>query len=347
MSEMKPKPRIVVLAGAGASKAVSSSHFPTTVEFFERLPDSVQADKYFQFVLSYVQNLRNESAIDIEIILWEMQKLLNFYSQINEEPSIIKNAVHGNLIASVNQGWNSGQLADGSRLLFDSIQNSLGLINEQVYDLYGRDPEPEELSDNWELLISKLIDNDFHTDIFTTNYDLVIENAFQNLYGNDLMFKYSGASGRVQRFINLNQWQEDSNRKLGLLTKLHGSLNWKKSGDKIAIGDSVFTGSHSKHAIIYPGFKGQSNAAFFEPFHSYFSRSISLADHFVVIGFAFRDEYLNQIIRSSLSSKAKITIIDTNDSIKFPDGRSGDLLYSGFGRKSVNHFIDSIEMELD
>lgn len=207
MSEAMPKPRIVVLAGAGASKAVSPSHFPTTVEFFERLPDSVTADKYFQFVLSYVQNLQNESTIDIEIILWEMQKLLNFFTQINEDPSIIKSAVHGNLIASLNHGWNYGQLADGSRLLLNNIQNSLGLINEQVYELYGRDPDPEELSDNWIPLISKLIDNDFHTDIFTTNYDLVIENALQNLYGNDFMFKYSGATGRVQRFINLSQWQ--------------------------------------------------------------------------------------------------------------------------------------------
>jgi hypothetical protein len=342
LAERKKQTRVVVLAGAGASKAVQPEKFPTTVEFFKRLPPPVVSDGYFQFVLGFLQAQRGDAVIDIEVVLWELQKLIEFFQQVSDKSSIVGSAIATNLMKTVNAGWNFGHLGNGGPQLTRYLENTIGLVNQQVYELYSYDPEPNELKNNWSPLIYRLLEFGAHLDIFTTNYDLVIENALQELDGDEFMFKYSGATGRVQKFLNLGQWQEDASRSGGLLTKLHGSLNWKVSGDRIAIGDSAFTGTHAKHAIIYPGFKGRSNAAFFEPFHDYFSRMLASADHVLIVGFAFRDEYISQILRTSLAPAATVTVVDPEKSVKFPTNRKVNRIGKGFDRESVNAFLSTV-----
>jgi hypothetical protein len=334
--------RVVILAGAGASKAVAQDSYPTTVEFFERLPQNVISDGYFQFVLDFIKEQRSTNVVDIEIVLWELQKLIEFFNQVTDESSIVGRAISHSLLRRISQNWNFGQLADGAPRLSKELQKTIGLINQQVYDLYSSDPEPIELKNNWSPLVYRLIEFGARLDIFTTNYDLVIENALQELDGDEFMYNYSGAKGRVQRFLDLTQWQEDAKRTGGLLTKLHGSLNWKFNGDRIAIGDSGFTGIHAKHAIIYPGFKGRSNAAFFEPFHDYFSRMLAVADHVLIVGFAFRDEYITQLLRTSLAPSAKLTVIDPQKSVKYPINRPVNRIVGGFDRESVNAFLGTV-----
>lgn len=334
-----------MLAGAGASKAVQPESYPTTVEFFERLPQPVIADQFFQFALSFIKEQRPDEIIDIEVVLWELQKLVEFFERINDGSSIISRAISHNVIGRVSSGWNFGQLQNGSPRLAQDLQTTIGLVNQQVYDLYSQDPEPAELAQNWSPLIHGLLEYGARLDIFTTNYDLVVENALKELNGDDFMYSYSGAAGRVQRFLDLKQWQEDAERPGGLLTKLHGSLNWKVSGQRIAIGDSGFTGTHAKHAIIYPGFKGRSNATFFEPFHDYFSRMLASADHVLIVGFAFRDEYIAQILRTSLAAATKVTILNPDKSVQFPANRKVNRVVAGFDRRAVDQFITSVRAE--
>lgn len=223
-----------------------------------------------------------------------------------------------------------------------ALKRTTGLINQQVYDLYGNDPAEDELTGNWIPLLKPLFDRDIRLDLFTTNYDLVIENALQIIGGDDFLYSYLGAPGRIQRYIDLKQWQEDTDRAQGLLTKLHGSLNWKQRRDQIAIGDILFTGDHSRHAIIYPGFKGSSNAIFFTPFHDYFSRMLAQADHVLIIGFAFRDEAINSALRTSIPAGATITVMDPNDKLRFPGRRKVQRLTQGFDARTVASFLSAV-----
>src|SRR5947208_1057565 len=48
-------PMILVLAGAGASKAVDPKQYPSTVEFFESLPQDVQQEKVFKLAVEYLK----------------------------------------------------------------------------------------------------------------------------------------------------------------------------------------------------------------------------------------------------------------------------------------------------
>lgn len=342
VAEKTRQQRVVVLAGAGASKAVQPKKFPTTLEFFERLPQSVLSDQYFQFVLGFLKTQRGDDVIDIELVLWELQKLIEFFQQVNDGSSVIGRAITTNLMSSAHGGWGFGQLLDGSPQLTKNLARTIGLINQQVYDFYSYDPEPTELKDNWSLLIERVLKLGARLDIFTTNYDLVVENALQAFDGDNFMYRYCGVKGRVQRFLDLTQWQEDADRSSGLLTKLHGSLNWKINNENIAISDSGFTGTHAKHAIIYPGFKGRSNAAFFEPFHDYFSRMLAAANHVLIVGFAFRDEYISQILRASLAPDATLTVVDPSKAVKFPVARKLNRLTAGFDRTTVGAFLASI-----
>jgi hypothetical protein len=94
----------------------------------------------------------------------------------------------------------------------------------------------------------------------------------------------------------------------GLLTKLHGSVNWLKEDDNIIFAGTGFKG-HQHHAVIYPGFKGAPREDPFSLFHSYFEAAIQRAELIVVIGFAFRDEHINACFERNVGTKI-IHVID-------------------------------------
>jgi hypothetical protein len=340
MASTEYRPRVVIFAGAGASRALQDSQFPTTVEFFEALPPSITTDAHFSFFESFVRSSKNDDTIDIEEILLELQRLLSFLQAANDNQSIIGRAVANNLLARVQNGWGFGQLHGGGTRLAEQLGQLQGRINAQVYQLYSKEPTDSELDQTWNPLLSHLIDKS-HLDIFTTNYDLVVENSIQSVRSEKTMYEYLGAIGRAQKSLDLKQWREDSGRSVGLLTKLHGSLNWKFSGEQIVLGDWVFTGDHAKQAIIYPGFKGESQALFFDPFHEYLSRTLARADHVLIIGFAFRDDAINQIFRTSLSADANITIMDPNKSLTLPTRRKVNRV-GGFDASSVAAFLKAL-----
>lgn len=106
----------------------------------------------------------------------------------------------------------------------------------------------------------------------------------------------------------------------GLLTKLHGSINWQwgQGGERIFVGAPIWTGNHDNHAIIYPGFKGESQSPFFAPMHSYFAQRLAKAHLVIFVGFAFRDEYINRLISENIEANAKIAVIDPCERINFP-----------------------------
>jgi SIR2-like protein len=340
MTLPQDRPHVVIFAGAGASKALPDTDFPTTVEFFESLPDSIRADSFFSFVEEFLRGVKTSPTIDIEEVLLELQKLISFLRSANDNDTIVGRAVSSNLIARISGGFNFGQLYGGGMNLAQQLETLQGLINAQVYRLYSKEPTDRELGQTWNPLINRLLKSTY-LDIFTTNYDLVIESSIQSLESEKSMYQYLGATGRTQRRLDLGQWSEDANRSTGLLTKLHGSLNWKLDNDNIVLGDWVFTGDHAKQAIIYPGFKGESNALFFGPFHDYLTRTLAKAEHVLVIGFAFRDDTINQIFRTSLNPASTITVMDTNPGLKAPTRRKPKRL-DGFGISTVEAFLKSI-----
>lgn len=60
---------ILIFAGAGASKAVDPTTYPTTVEFFEKLPDNIKSNSIFKNLEGYLRQGKPKGAsIDVEEI---------------------------------------------------------------------------------------------------------------------------------------------------------------------------------------------------------------------------------------------------------------------------------------
>ena len=65
--------------------------------------------------------------------------------------------------------------------------------------------------------------------------------------------------------------------------------------------------------VIYPGEKLKPETDPFKKLHEFFVEEVNSTDFLIFIGFAFRDEYLNTVIREA-SSKPKIIIISPHAS---------------------------------
>lgn len=309
-----------MFAGAGASKAVNPKKFPTTVEFFDLIPEKIQGNEYFQIATQYLKTVQGVNVIDIEMVLWSLQQLREDFSSISAVRSITGYAFATDFVNQVVSGGNVGHIQQISTTIVAQVDALMGQINGLVYNLYNYEPSKTELESNWLSLISNLEGSGDSLEIVTTNYDIAIETALDILNGPVTAREWRGISGRIRHRLNLDAWigkREHSGR----LTKLHGSLDWKRDGDDIYVGDSVFTGDHKKQVIIYPGFKGGDFDNQFSALHNYFSDVLYESTVVVFIGFAFRDEYINNIIRSALNPQSQVYIINPDTSIKFPTSR--------------------------
>lgn len=334
------KQRIMLFAGAGASKAVDSVSYPTTIEFFERLPDEIRSDPQFIFVERFLRQGTDDKIIDVEEVLWGLQTLLDLCRSVQIGKTLVGHALFSNRLANLADGrWTHGNLGEAADQLSYQFSNIISKINAVVYDLYGEAPNLKDIRDNWIKLLKPLFVDEVQLDIFTTNYDIIIETAVESIIGGQSS-SYFGLKGGRHKTLDIEKWSSGSEGDSGLLTKLHGSLDWKVKNDRIYAGDPVFTGDHEKQGIIYPGFKGASNRIFFKPFHDYLGRCLSNADLVVFIGFAFRDEYINESIRNNISSDAKVVVLNPDQAAQFPYRRlKAKHLARGFDASTANELV--------
>jgi hypothetical protein len=332
--------RLLIFAGAGASTAVNPAQFPTTRGFFAQLPPEITSNDLFRWVKDFLQAGDSERAIDIEQILWELQQLRDFAESAQAGEGIVGHSFRGGGIAALILGPghtlpNFGVVISKTVVQCNSLIDD---INAIVYDLYNHEPTPDELEGNWSHLLGELRKAKIQADFFTTNYDVVIETAASLDQAIDLDH-FQGVTGRVSKKLNLEQWS-DTQGDQTLLTKLHGSINWQSRNKCIHVGASVFTGNHSNHAIIYPGFKGKSEAIFFPPMHSYLGDRLETADALLFIGFAFRDEYVTRLLGERVGQNTNIFIINPDASVKYPIARRRPTyIHQGFDKNSINKVI--------
>ncbi len=309
---------IIVFAGAGASKAVNPKNYPTTVEFFDRLPGSFNEDQLFGQIISFLRK-SNENGVgkvvDIEQVLWELNLLKQFCESTYDPNDIISWLLEPNRFNSILgiETSSTTNVHNAIRKLSGWVNELQDTINEQVYRLYGTEPDKSELANNWQPLLHELAKIDPEIEIFTTNYDVILENALE-IYSEDRKNNKHlielGKRRRVHKIIDLDAWRTRPQRPYIRLTKLHGSVDWvNRNDDTIWCSVPKFTGNHDDHIIIYPGFKGTPNEEPFYTFHSHLAETLKQSNSIVFIGFAFRDEYINALL-SGTHPAAHVAIID-------------------------------------
>ena len=341
---MSKKPRVLVFAGAGASYAVSSEKYPTTVGFVDRLPADLKDHRLIAHLSRNFEQKFGDKTPDVEKILWCLDELYSYLSSAFEPSHPASWLIPNNSLPALvdhPNGSVSGYaaVAKTGRRVVGELRSR---INSCIYEIYGNQPDKSETHENWGALLPELLELGYWVDLVTTNYDLVIESTIDDL---ELDIGYGQRRGAVTR-LDLNVWKsiirdESLPKSSGLVTKLHGSLNWERDGQAIAFSGVQFKSDHRHHAAIYPGFKGVPTDSPFDLFHDYFERALQSCEVVLFIGFAFRDEYINDLIRRA-PSRQRYIVIDPSSLDKLPAAISGRVhhITRGFDRSACSEVVE-------
>ena len=172
---------------------------------------------------------------------------------------------------------------------------------------------------------SKWISNasrDFPVEIFTTNYDYLLELALEKQH----IPYFDGFVGSYEAFF-CPEWIEDDLpvKNWVKLWKLHGSLGWDQNKHKEIIRTSGETGK----AMIYPSYLKYDHSKK-QPYLSYMdrlSRFLRQEDSVLfVCGYSFGDQHINEIIITSLGrSRSSHVFVLKSGELKEEDSLSKEI----------------------
>ncbi len=154
------------------------------------------------------------------------------------------------------------------------------------------------------------IDRERPVEIFTTNYDLLIEQAFE-----DLSIPYfDGFVGSRQSFFDLRAIEENLIPKHWTrLWKIHGSINWFQKENKEVFRSSKTSEINASH-LIYPSHLKyeQSRKMPYLALIDQLNRFIRQPNSLLILsGYSFNDEHLNDTILSALKANPNSMVIAT------------------------------------
>lgn len=157
-------------------------------------------------------------------------------------------------------------------------------------------------------------------EVFTTNYDLLLETAFDT----ESVLYFDGFSGVIRAPFRIElvdpgqvQVREEIPNFFTRLWKLHGSVNWVWDGSNVRrLGAAA---AHADVAAIYPSQAkyDQSRRYPFVVLQDRFRRALNVPESVVIIsGYAFGDQHLNEMIFDAAARRERSeTIVFSYDPI--------------------------------
>lgn len=161
---------------------------------------------------------------------------------------------------------------------------------------------------------------DFSKEIFTSNYDLIFEKSLEETqipYFDGFVGSYEPffLPENVERFVDTN----DITKSWIRLWKIHGSLSWfwKKDNEKnsfrvVRLGKIDNIEKDGNEVVIYPS-KEKYDSSRKQPFISYFDRLKTFLTNgellFLISGYSFSDQHINEVIFNSLRQNNRLHII--------------------------------------
>lgn len=314
----------MLFLGAGASKAVKIGDLN---DITERIVTRLTDAGYGELVQHIIDTLNNsglfkERELDIEVIFSVLNGRVNHK---NTMKALGPYAIYLDQLGP-----------DKSRPLpFDStLQNQRSLrkirdiVEDEIIDsclTYDRDTAQSYYDDLFEFA-KRIRSNPDHQLLFhqivTTNYDLVIERCSQ------LNSAIPSTTGFIQDqltrefFLPLDQvilGYGSPNLSIQYL-KLHGSINWwiRESDKRIVqrnerrASTTLMGETYSERLMIYPIYEKYVSIDPYFSLHYYFRRLLYFHNDYVVIGYSFRDQAINNAFADALrmNSKAKMVVVN-------------------------------------
>ncbi|GAA4193321.1 hypothetical protein GCM10022288_26930 [Gryllotalpicola kribbensis] len=182
--------------------------------------------------------------------------------------------------------------------------------------------------------LTRLLTSSNRVGVVTLNYDLTIETASEQL---GLAFETG-----VQQWRGGYEWSWNSSLNVRLL-KLHGSLNWfyedhaesrlaqKRIIYRPTSGDGDVPGNE-RVMIFGTGSKLRHDGPFLAMYQE-FQRLLAQRTRLIVIGYSFRDDHVNEVIRRwvNTSPACEIVVIDPALEHWSPDAPSAGPIFPFYG----------------
>lgn len=156
--------------------------------------------------------------------------------------------------------------------------------------------------------------------IFTTNYDLFVENAMNTIHHCNRFVFNDGANGYFERILDstnynrvvayrgLNDNYISEIPSLNLI-KSHGSVNWERKGDKIIVLNDV---SELPMVVLPTGYESQETFLnnYFHDMLRVFQLELDKPQSvLLVIGFSFQDQHIARMLTRALQNPELIIYV--------------------------------------
>ncbi|MFC1507581.1 SIR2 family protein [Thermoproteota archaeon] len=198
-------------------------------------------------------------------------------------------------------------------------------IEAKIFDTYQFNPNISSIFPLYQQLFTiikehqKNIGSNDPLEVYTTNYDRIIE---EFSYASENYSIYDGFeydSKQQRHFWNPEFSAGKLTKELQTvinLYKLHGSLNWKKTDHGIErVTLEIKNVPRIRDLLIYPGSKSPPEEEPFRTLYEKFENQMKQKNKqsLLVIGFSFRDPYINKIIRDFIRSEnGKLIVVSKN-----------------------------------
>ena len=195
-------------------------------------------------------------------------------------------------------------------------------ICKKIYEIISQKEKDVNLQNTMKFLAWLNIQNrDFSKEIFTSNYDMVIEKSLEKIQ----IPYFDGFVGSYEPFFlpeSVDKFVKnfDLTKSWIRLWKIHGSLSWfwKKDDNAktfkiVRIGKIDNIVDNDDEIVIYPS-REKYDSSRKQPFIAYFDRLKNYLSEgellFIISGYSFSDQHINEIIFNSLRQNTRLFIID-------------------------------------
>lgn len=321
--------QVLLFLGAGASQPFEIPTMTKMVATFEEELKKNHDGKYFKFYSEVKSVLGDEyatSEVDIESIFtvingiasktgpkdlghlsYFIMKKSNTSYTFSEEEVKDANYLKDKLENFIKKQCSEDSLSNQKKAeifskSYDVLFKSLGLLKLQAQiESISR----ETYYVNWRT--------------FTTNYDLIFEDYWKDLLNVQSFFKIPSGTNSTQKYFDPTPPGENC------LVKLHGSLDYLKiqDGKIMKLKPNEFTRFQTQGEMML--FPIQQKDLYLDPwitFFQHFKLSLKHLPSWVVVGYAFNDEFIREIFIEALTSSKKMYIINPHASEiiqKFPE----------------------------
>ena len=313
---------ILLFLGAGASQPFGLPTMTQMVKKFEEYLKTLSNEKLYSFYLDIKQTLQEgfgESTVDIESIFSVIQGLLDnvkpkdlghfsyyYFIKAKIDYSIEHETIHNAAtlekeLRNFIKNECKGNLDNSKKL--EKYKQTYDVLFKELSSMFKleRKSDPirnEEYYLNWRA--------------FTTNYDSIFEDYWKDLFQiNDYFHKPREYQGKHEYFDELQRPADNS------LIKLHGSLDWIKLKDHRIMkkNPDEFTREDIEGEVML--FPIQQKDMYYDPWITLFQdlkTSLKQIRVWVIIGYAFNDEFIRNIFEECYDDKHEMILINPDAS---------------------------------